>query len=71
MEDAVKNKIISLVDRIRSSYWFIPTLMLIFSVLLSIVAVELDNRVSGELQWVIAVVRVQSTEAARAPCPHR
>lgn len=62
----MKNRLLALWDRLSASYWFIPALMAVIAILLSIVAVVLDERVGHELRWVTGLVYVDSVEGARA-----
>jgi uncharacterized membrane protein len=62
----MKNRLYAFWDRLSASYWFIPALMAVIAVVLSIVAVQLDERVGHELRWVTGLVYVDSVEGARA-----
>lgn len=61
----MKNQLLSLRDRLRSSYWFIPLVMNVLAFLLSILAVKLDERLGPQLSWVVGLVYVDSPEGAR------
>lgn len=62
----MKNRLIALKDDLSSSYWFIPALMAVLAVILSIITVKLDETVGRELAWVVGLIYVDSPEGARA-----
>lgn len=62
----MKNDFITLRDRLRASYWFIPTIMAIMAFLLSILSVQADEIWGRQLAWVVGLVYVDSPEGARA-----
>jgi uncharacterized membrane protein len=61
----MKNRLIMLRNRISESYWFIPGVMVLLSILLSILSIKLDELVGRRLAWVIGLVYVDSPEGAR------
>lgn len=52
-------------EELSESYWFIPALMAVLAVLLSIIAVRLDEGIGRELRWVTGLVYVDTAEGAR------
>ena len=62
----MKNDLISLRDRLRTSYWFIPTLIAIIAFALAIVAVKADEQWGRQLAWVAGLIYIDSPEGARA-----
>ncbi|MCB0337327.1 MAG: DUF2254 domain-containing protein, partial [Bdellovibrionales bacterium] len=63
MMKATKTTLLNFWDSLRSSYWFIPTLLVMLASLLSLVLASLDTTLSGEAlpAWIVT-----STDAARA-----
>lgn len=51
----MKTKLLNIWDSLRASFWFIPALMMLFSIILSIITVYLDDLQASkfikELQW--------------------
>lgn len=62
----MKNRLISLSDKLSASYWFIPMLMGLSAILLSIITIELDEGIGRDLRWVTGLIYVDSPEGARA-----
>lgn len=61
----MKNTIISWRDRLRASYWFIPMVMAVLAFLLSIIAIQIDERIGLRFAWISGLVYVDSPEGAR------
>lgn len=61
----MKNRLRAFWDELRASYWFIPSVMAVMSVALSIATIRLDEGVGRELRWVTGLVYVDSAEGAR------
>ena len=62
----MKNRLLTLRDRLSASYWFIPAVMAALAFLLSLVTIELDTGIGRELRWVAGLIYVDSPEGARA-----
>ncbi|NJO83766.1 MAG: DUF2254 domain-containing protein, partial [Blastochloris sp.] len=62
----MKNRVVLIIDELRSSYWFIPSLLAMLAGLLSIVTIRLDEVVERDLIWVTGLIYVNSPEGARA-----
>ncbi len=62
----MKNQILSLRDKLSASYWFIPTVMAVLAVVLSITTIKLDEGIGRDIRWIAGLVYVDSPEGARA-----
>ena len=62
----MKNRFLALRDRLSSSYWFIPIVMAVLAVVLSILTIQADQVIGSELGWLSGLIYVDSPEAARA-----
>ncbi len=60
----MKNHILALRDKLSSSYWFIPAIMAVAAVVLSITTIKLDEGIGLDLRWVAGLVYVDSPEGA-------
>jgi uncharacterized membrane protein len=65
-QNSVKNQIIALADRLRSSYWFIPAVMSLAAFVLSIAATSLDGIIDTESTELFGWLYDNSPEGARA-----
>ncbi|MBX3065068.1 MAG: DUF2254 domain-containing protein [Anaerolineae bacterium] len=59
------NRITAFWERLRSSYWFIPSVMALLAIALSVVTIEVDNRYRAELANSLGFGYVESPEGAR------
>jgi uncharacterized membrane protein len=62
----MKNRLVILAEKIRSSYWFIPGTMAVLAAILSLVTIELDKSLENDPAWVVRLIYVDSAESARA-----
>ncbi len=62
----MKNRLAAIRDQLRSSYWFIPTVLAVLAVLLSILTIQLDETIDTRQGWVVGLIYVESPEGARA-----
>lgn len=61
----MRDYIESLWDRLRSSYWFIPAVMMVIAIFLSVIMVQLDQVTDDDIAWIGNIVYVDSAEGAR------
>lgn len=61
----IKNRLIAFADWLNSSYWFIPALMAVLAILLSQLAIQLDEYAGPELVQSTSFLYVDSPEGAR------
>ena len=62
----VSARLLNLWGRVRSSYWFVPTLMALLAVGLSILMIILDSRVNPEFVGSLTWIYLNQPEGARA-----
>jgi uncharacterized membrane protein len=62
----MKNRLISLQEKLRTNYWFIPAVMCILALFLSLVTIKLDEEVGPETILTLKLFYVDSPEGARA-----
>lgn len=62
----MRNRLIALSEKLRASYWFIPMIMGVLAILLSIITIELDEGIGREIRWITGLIYVDSPEGARA-----
>lgn len=53
-------------DQLQSSYWFIPSVMAVGAIVLSIVTIELDERITSDWQEKLPLVYSNKPDGARA-----
>ncbi len=61
----MRDYIESLWDRLRSSYWFIPAVMMVGAIFLSVIMVRVDQGTENDITWIGNLVYVDSAEGAR------
>ena len=66
MRFQVSAKLLNLLGRVRSNYWFVPTLMAVLSVVLSSVMIMVDSRVDREFVGSLTWIYLNQPEGARA-----
>ncbi len=62
----MKNRLLALQDQLSSSYWFIPAVMAVLAVILSVLMINIDEGIGRDLRWMTGLVYVDSPEGARA-----
>lgn len=62
----MKNRFFLFLDELRSSYWFIPSLLATLAGILSIATIRIDENLERDVVWVMGLTYVNSPEGARA-----
>jgi uncharacterized membrane protein len=62
----MKNRLLTLRDQLSSSYWFLPMVMVVLAMVLSIITIKLDEGIGRDIRWVAGLIYVDSPEGARA-----
>lgn len=61
----MRNRIRLFLDKLRSSYWFIPSILVIVAMVTSIITVRIDEILERELSWVTSVLYINNPDGAR------
>lgn len=61
-----KRKFLKIVTQIKSSYWFLPSILLVLSILLSFLMIEIDNNVTKKYFGVLGWIFSNQAEGARS-----
>ncbi len=62
----MKNRFLAVRDRLSSSYWFVPAVMMVLALVLSIMTIQADQAIGSDLGWLTGLIYVDSSEVARA-----
>ena len=62
----MKNRLIAFQERLRTNYWFIPAIMSVIAIFLSILTIKLDEAVGPGTVWITNLTYIDSPEGARA-----
>lgn len=62
----MKNRLISIQEKLRTNYWFIPAMMCIAAFILTFITIKLDEDVGRETILALKLFYVDSPEGARA-----